>query len=342
MLLRQLYDQESSTYTYLIADEATREAALIDPVKEQVARDLKLIQELGLKLVYSIDTHVHADHITGSGDLVTQTGAESVAAHGGAPCATRHVGQGDVLPLGSLRIEVLSTPGHTDDSLSYRVGNAVFTGDALLIRGCGRTDFQNGDPQALYRSITEVLFTLPGDTVVYPGHDYRGLSVSTIDEERQHNPRLSGKTQDEFVSLMTELKLAPPTRINEAVPANRVCGRTMMGFDGAPKASSGYFQLQAEALLRQAAAPRIVDVREPPEFTGELGHITGAELVPMADVQGAAQGWPKAEPLVLVCHSGRRSATAAAHLVALGFEQVANLEGGMLAYNRAAASATPA
>lgn len=232
MLLRQLYDRETFTYTYLVADEKTRQAALIDPVREQVERDLALLRELGLDLVYVLDTHVHADHVTGSGVLRERTGATSVGSARGAECVNRKVQHGDVLELGTIRIEVLETPGHTDDSLSFRVGNHVFTGDALLVRGTGRTDFQNGDAATLYRSITQVLFALPEGTQVWPGHDYRGHTVSTIGEEKAHNPRIAGKGEAEFIAIMEKLGLPPPKYIDEAVPANRQCGNVVQGVQG--------------------------------------------------------------------------------------------------------------
>jgi sulfur dioxygenase len=224
MIFRQLFDLATSTYTYLIADEQSREAALVDPVLEQVDRDLALLRELGLRLSWVLETHVHADHITAAATLRDRTGARTVFGKRGAVCADRHVGAGDTVLVGSLRIGVLETPGHTDDSVSYVVEGRVLTGDALTIRGAGRTDFQNGDPRVLYQSITRVLFALPGETLVYPGHDYKGQTVSTIDEERRHNPRLAGKSEDEFVAIMNGLGLAPPKRIAEAVAANRVCG----------------------------------------------------------------------------------------------------------------------
>lgn len=227
MLLRQLFDRETYTYTYLVADPASKKAVLIDPVREQVDRDLKLIEELGLELVYALDTHVHADHVTGCGLLRQRTGTKSVASRdSAAECVDVKVSHGDKLRVGALEVEVLATPGHTDDSLSYRIGDNVFTGDALFVRGTGRTDFQNGDPGALYHTLTEVLFALPDDTKVWPGHDYRGHTMTTVGEEKRHNPRVAGKSREEFIHIMEHLDLPRPARIDEAVPANRACGET--------------------------------------------------------------------------------------------------------------------
>ncbi|MET0401198.1 MAG: MBL fold metallo-hydrolase [Cystobacter sp.] len=224
MLFRQLFDPESSTYTYLLGDPATREAALIDPVLEHLERDLSLLRELELRLTHVLETHVHADHITASGLLRERTGCTVVAGERGAPCASRHVRHGDEVRVGSLGVRVLATPGHTDDSVSYGVGGRVFTGDALLIRGTGRTDFQNGDAGHLHASITEVLFALPDDTLVYPAHDYQGRTVTTIGEEKRHNPRLMGRSREAFIQLMADLHLPAPRKLAVAVPANRGCG----------------------------------------------------------------------------------------------------------------------
>jgi glyoxylase-like metal-dependent hydrolase (beta-lactamase superfamily II) len=229
MLFRQLFDRESSTYTYLVADEGTREAVLIDPVSEQIDRDLQVVDQLGLTLRYVLDTHVHADHVTATGPIADRTGARIVTGRRAGACADVFVGRGDVIRVGGLRLDVLETPGHTDDSVSYALADRVFTGDALLIRGCGRTDFQNGDPAALYHSITGVLFDLPGETLVYPAHDYKGRTVTTIAEEKRFNERVTGRSRDEFVALMKGLGLPPPKLIDVAVPANRACGR------GAPR-----------------------------------------------------------------------------------------------------------
>lgn len=223
-MVRQLFDLESSTYTYLIADRAAGVAALIDPVAEHVERDLRLITELDLRLTHVLDTHVHADHVTAAGALRTRTGARTHASAAGAPCVDVALVDGDLIHVGAVTLTVLSTPGHTDDGLTFAVPGAVFTGDTLLVRGCGRADFQNGDAGTLFDSITTRLFTLPDDTIVYPGHDYLGRTVSTIGEEKRWNPRLAGKRKDEFVAIMSQLDLPPPRKLAIAVPANRACG----------------------------------------------------------------------------------------------------------------------
>ncbi|NTX05707.1 MBL fold metallo-hydrolase [Myxococcus sp. CA040A] len=224
MLFRQLFDAESSTYTYLLADPATREAVLIDPVLEQVERDLRLLTELGLKLTVVMETHVHADHITSAGLLRARTGAQVMASPRGAPCVDRQLVHGDQVRVGGLELRVLETPGHTDDSLSFLCDGRLFTGDALLVRGTGRTDFQNGDSGQLYDSITRELFTLPDATELYPGHDYAGFTASSVGEEKRHNPRLAGKSREDFITFMNERRIPPPRKLDVAVPANRACG----------------------------------------------------------------------------------------------------------------------
>lgn len=230
MMLRQLFDHDTWTYTYLLADEEAGEAVIIDPVAEQVERDLRLIEELGLRLVYALDTHVHADHVTASGALREETGARTgAAAAANVTCGDLALQHGDVLRFGRYAIEVRSTPGHTDGCVTYVVSAGeqtyAFTGDALFVRGCGRTDFQQGDAATLYHSVHEQIFSLPADTVIYPGHDYRGHRSSSVAEERAHNPRLrDGVTEEAFVGIMGDLKLRPPARIHDAVPANLACG----------------------------------------------------------------------------------------------------------------------
>lgn len=230
MLFRQLFDHDTWTYTYLIADPTSGEAALIDPVAGQVERDLGLLVELGLTLKYSMETHVHADHITGSGELRARTNAQTVvSSQAGVDCADIGLQHGGTLSVGDIAIEARHTPGHTGTCVSYivRHGSEViaFTGDALFVRGCGRTDFQQGDARQLYRSVHEQLYSLPDTATIYPGHDYKGHRCSTIGEEKRHNPRLRlSVTEDAFVQLMGDLQLAKPRFIDVALPANLACG----------------------------------------------------------------------------------------------------------------------
>jgi sulfur dioxygenase len=226
MIFRQLPEPISSTYTYLLGCADSRLAILIDPVVNSIDRDLQALQELGLQLAFTLDTHIHADHITSALELKQRTGSRIAApAFDRLPCADVGIEEGTPLHVGSLRIHGLHTPGHTDGHFAYAVADRVFTGDALLIDGCGRTDFQNGDAETLYRSVTQKLFTLPGETLVYPGHDYAGRHVSSIAQEKKRNPRLgAGKSLEEFREIMASLNLAYPTFIDYAVPGNRSCG----------------------------------------------------------------------------------------------------------------------
>lgn len=226
MKLEQLFDAPTGTYTYLLWDEKTKQATLIDSVLEQVERDTKLIKQLGLDLKYTLETHVHADHVTGSGMLRKEFGNEvMVHESSGLKCADRLLSDNDMLELGDEKIYVMHTPGHTDTCVSFHIDGAVFTGDALLIDGCGRTDFQSGDANKLYHSITEKLFALGDETIMYPGHDYLGLTSSTIAREKAFNSRLgNNRSEADFVAIMDGLDLAPPKRIDIAVPSNMQCG----------------------------------------------------------------------------------------------------------------------
>lgn len=226
MLFRQLFDPETSTYTYLIAN-TSKEAILVDPVQEQVERDVNLLDELGLTLRYCLETHIHADHVTGTGQLRVRTGCQGIVPeHAEAACADRFIQDGEVLDLGEVSIRAIATPGHTDSHMAYLVNeDRILTGDSLLIRGCGRTDFQSGDAGALYDHVVQRLFTLPEATLVYPGHDYKGQTVSTIGEEKRFNPRFVGKDRTAFIQLMGTLNLPDPKKIAEAVPANQQCGQ---------------------------------------------------------------------------------------------------------------------
>lgn len=224
MIFRQLFDAATCTYTYLLADADSKEALLIDPVLEQVERDIKLVEELGLTLLYSVETHVHADHITGSGRLRQATGCQvALSVHAGVDCADIELQHGDVLRFGRHQLQVLETPGHTNSCLSFVSEGRVFTGDALMVRACGRTDFQQGNASRLYDSIVSVLYELPDETLVYPGHDYKGMTVSSIAEEKRYNPRVS-LGREGFIDVMDKLNLPEPKRIREAVPANQQCG----------------------------------------------------------------------------------------------------------------------
>ena len=226
MLFRQLFDKESSTYTYLIADTITQEAIFVDPVLEQLNRDILLLEQLGLKLRFCLETHLHADHITATSKLREQTGCSGIVPENAdAACADRHISNGEILHIGKIQIKAIATPGHTDSHMAYLVNDThLLTGDALFIRGCGRTDFQNGNAGILYDSVTQELFSLPDETLVYPAHDYRGQTVSTIGEERKFNPRFANKSRHEFMQLMDNLNLPMPQKIMEALPANQHCG----------------------------------------------------------------------------------------------------------------------
>lgn len=227
LLFRQLFDLDTCSYTYLVADVNTKAAALIDPVLEQVERDFKLLNELGLTLKFCLETHIHADHVTGTGKLRALTECEGIVPENAqAACADRHISPGEVLMVGDVKISAIETCGHTDSHMAYLVNDThVLTGDALFIRGCGRTDFQSGDAGTLYDRVTQRLFTLPDDMLVYPAHDYRGHTVSTIGEEKQWNPRFVGKRREAFIQFMNALDLPDPQKMMEAVPANEQCGR---------------------------------------------------------------------------------------------------------------------
>ena len=228
LVMRQQFDYDTWTYTYLLIDPDSNEGVQIDSVKEQGERDLGIFENLGVRIRYLLETHVHADHITGAHDLREKTGAEVVyGAEAKVPCSDIDIADNETLQFGKYTIRALSTPGHTDGCTSYLIENMVFTGDTLMIQGCGRTDFQQGSPAAMYENVHQKLFTLPDMTQVYPAHDYKGRSVSSIGEEKKFNPRLGmGKTKEEFKEIMDNLNLAKPKKIDVAVPANMKCGKT--------------------------------------------------------------------------------------------------------------------
>ncbi len=346
MLFRQLFDVDSSTYTYLLADAQTREAVVIDPVLEQYDRDRAVIEELELTLRFCLETHVHADHVTSSALLRARFGAKSVLSErAGVVCADRLVKHRDRIEFGGCALEVRETPGHTSGCLTYVGRGLAFTGDALLIRACGRTDFQQGDSAVLYRSVHQQIFTLPDDTVLYPAHDYRGRTATSVREEKRWNPRLGGdRSEAEFIEIMKDLGLPYPRKIDEAVPANLHCGGAQTQLTAAAAeldsswapielTSAGAPQLPVEWLAAHDTEPLIIDVREPDEYRGELGHIGSSVLIPLGSLPSAAHSLPRDRALVLVCRSGGRSGRAAVDLAQLGFAKVASLRGGMTEWN---------
>jgi sulfur dioxygenase len=341
LIFRQLFDPQSSTYTYLLGDGRTREAVLIDPVFELAPRDAALIIELSLKLVATLDTHIHADHVTGAWLMKRRFGsAILLSADSGAEGADRYLAHGDRVDFGGRHLTVRATPGHTASCLTYVLDDEsmAFTGDCMLIRGSGRTDFQQGDAHALYRSVHSQILTLPHACLLYPAHDYRGLTVTSVEEERAYNPRLGGEvSESDFVGYMSNLGLPHPKKMEIAVPANMQCGRPQRDDEAGEQSwapltftFAGVWEIAPQTVEEHAAEIAIIDVREPDEFVGPLGHIRGAKLIPLGQLGARLDELPRDRPLVIACRSGARSAHATLMLQRAGFTRVANLNGGML------------
>lgn len=347
LVFRQLFDPQSSTYTYLLGDSVSGEALLIDPVFEHVRRDTALLRELGLRLVATLDTHVHADHVTGAWLMKLDSGSRIMVSRASqAANADRLLEHGDRVSFGARHVEVRATPGHTSGCLTYVLDDQTmaFTGDSLLIRGCGRTDFQQGSPGQLYRSVREQILSLQPGCLLYPGHDYRGLTVTSVGEEKRFNPRLGGDIDEaDFAGYMNNLGLPHPKLMDIAVPANLRCGQPDQAVARADSPSwapltcnfGGVWEIQPASLEECRAGGhsndiQVIDVREPAEFTGGLGHIPGARLIPLASLAERCADIDKSRPVVTVCRSGARSAQATLMLQKSGFTQVANLAGGML------------
>ena len=342
LIFRQLFDAQSSTYTYLVGDSGSGDALLIDPVFEQVRRDAALVHELGLRLAWTLETHVHADHVTGAWLMKQRVGSRiGLSAHGGASGADRLLAHGDRIAFGQRHLEVRATPGHTSGCVTYVLDDQskAFTGDCLLIRGSGRTDFQQGDPRVMFQSVRAQIFSLPATCLLYPGHDYRGVTVTSVEEERRFNPRLGGDIGvDDFAGYMQHLGLPHPKQIAVAVPANLRCGQPADGQAdaGDPQWApliytfGGIWEIRPQALEEIAAKVQIIDVREAGEFTGALGHVPGAVLIPLGELKQRAVEISRDRPVVTVCRSGARSAQAVVMLQKEGFREVANLTGGML------------
>ncbi len=342
LIFRQLFDPQSSTYTYLLADGRTHEAVLIDPVFEQVRRDAALVAELGLRLLYTLETHVHADHVTGAWLMKRRTGSRiGVSANSGAEGADLYFSHGDKIAFGGRYLQVRATPGHTHGCVTLVLDDetAAFTGDCLLIRGSGRSDFQQGDARVMYQSVHTQIFTLPAACLLYPAHDYRGLTATSVGEERRFNPRLGGEIgEGDFVGYMRNLKLPHPKKIDVAVPANLKCGQPnddptqTADPDWAPLTYTfaGVWEMLPQWLEENVESVQILDVREPAEFDGPLGRIRGAKLIPLGDLIQRAAELRRDRPIVAVCRAGGRSAQATVILHQAGFDKVANLAGGML------------
>ena len=339
MIFRQLFDATSGTYTYLLASRRGGEALIIDPVLEKVDRYLQLIRELDLKLVKAIDTHLHADHITGLGALRDRTKCITVMGEqSSVDVVSMRIADGDRLGIEGIGLDVIYTPGHTDDSYSFVMPDRVFTGDTLLIRGTGRTDFQNGDPRAQYESIFERLLRLPDETMVYPAHDYKGDTVSTIGEEKRSNPRLQVKSVDDYVELMNNLNLSNPKMMDVAVPANMRQGLAQQEIARRGWAVTAH---EAQSLLGRRNVA-IIDLRERSERE-KHGVIPGSLHAPYPDLQeNIGEGGMLHElavatgkRLVFYCAFGERSAMAVQAAQDAGLASACHIEGGMDAWKKA-------
>lgn len=347
LVFRQLFDAASSTYTYLLGEARSCQALIIDTVFEQHARDRALVEELGLQLVATLDTHCHADHVTGSWLMQQATGCHvGVSQRYGDAMqgADLRLDHGDRVPFGQTFLEVRATPGHTEGCLTYVTEDhdMAFTGDCLLIRGAGRCDFQQGNAQRLFHSITEQIFSLPDDCLVYPGHDYSGRTVSSVAEERTHNPRIGGQADErDFVGFMENLHLPHPKQIAMAVPANLHCGKPEDGKAPRPaewgpvrRSYAGLLEIDPEWVAEHLSEVRVLDVRQPEELAEQPEHIANAQRIPLSELKHRLAELPKDCPVIPVCHAGTRSGQATVILRDAGFPQVANLRGGMLLWQQ--------
>jgi glyoxylase-like metal-dependent hydrolase (beta-lactamase superfamily II)/rhodanese-related sulfurtransferase len=340
LLFRQLFDGDTGSFTYLLADVPSRQGVIIDTVFEQHDRDLALINELGIELVASIDTHAHADHVTGSWLMHEASGcAIGLAAAARAENVSLPLAHGDRLTFGGRWLEVRATPGHTNGCLSYVLDDQslAFSGDALLVRGCGRCDFQQGNAHSLYRSITEQILSLPDSCLLYPGHDYTGRSVTSVAEEKAFNARLGGNASErDFVGHMENIKLPHPHKIAEALPGNMRSGKPHATAKGsapawAPLSRSyaGLPELSPAWVVAHQSEVTLLDVRSAEEFNGPDGRVAGSLLIPLPELESRSGELPADRPLVVVCHSGSRSALATQQLLKAGRQRVANLRGGL-------------
>jgi len=337
LLFREL--NRGKCKTYLVACPRTKRALLIDPLRENISRYIALLAYHQLTLDAVVDTHTHADHPTAGFQLCDLVDARLIMhRRAPAPSVSQHVEDGDDIAVGDARIRVLHTPGHTPDSISLHVEDRVFTGDVLLIQGTGRADFAGGDAGQQYDAITDKLFALPDETLVFPAHDYRGNISSTIGQEKRTNPRIAGRTRQQYIDLMASINFPMPENIQEVLQPNQSAiedDRTKFPDLAELNRVRQLSAQEVRAMCGEADAPLLIDVREPNEYRGELGHIAGSVLIPLRELAARAG---ELEPhrgrrIVAVCRSGVRSTTAAAILYGLGFERVYNLRDGMVDWN---------
>ena len=341
IILKQFFDQTSGTYTYLLIDTQSNEALLIDSVFEQHARDLSLIQELDLKLIACLETHCHADHITGAWLLKHVLSCQIMASEkSGINPLDKKLKANDKISFGAHYLQVIETPGHTDGCISFVLDDKsmVFTGDSLLIRGCGRTDFQQGSSRKLFQSITENLFSLPDTCIVYPGHDYTGRMSSSIGEEKQFNARIGGEANEtDFAGFMDNMRLPHPKKLDIAVPANLKAGKPEdeklpKQPDWAPVVTtfSGVLKISPQWVAAHLDDVHILDVRTTHELEEESAHIKNAQLIPINELRDRIGEIITNKPIMTICRSGKRSVLAFNILRENGFNKVANIDGGLL------------
>jgi len=347
LVFRQLFDAASSTYTYVVGDPRTRQALVIDTVFEQHLRDHALLAELGLDLVVAVDTHCHADHVTGAWMMQRATGCRIAISRRYQPPiqgVDLPIDHGDRITFGSRHLKVRATPGHTDGCVTLVLDDQsmALTGDTLLIRGAGRCDFQHGSAHALYRSITQQIFSLPDACLLFPGHDYSGRTVSSVAEEKTYNPRIGGAADErDFVGFMENLNLPHPKQIDVALPANFRSGQPADGAVPRPadwgpvrQTYAGLLEIEPEWVAEHLQHVHVLDVRQPQEFQDALGKIAHAQLIPLSELKARLAEVPRDKPVVAVCHAGTRSGQATVILRSGGVARSANLRGGMLLWSQ--------
>lgn len=341
LIFKQLFDQTSATFSYLLADASSRDAIFIDTVYEQHERDLSLVHELELNLLACLETHCHADHVTGAWLLKHTTACQIMASeHSGIEKLNRSLANNNRVEFGDHALTVIETPGHTEGCISFLLEDEtmIFTGDSLLIRGCGRTDFQQGSAQTLFHSIKDRLFVLPDECTVYPAHDYSGRTASSIGEEKKLNPRIGGRAnENDFVGYMDNMRLPHPKKLDIAVPANIKAGRPEDDQlpeqpDWAPVVTtySGVLEISPQWVASHINDIHILDVRTAVETEEESARISGAQMIPINELRERLDEVPQDRPIMTICRSGKRSVLAFSILQEAGRQKIANINGGLL------------